>query len=1185
MMNDNTEEKKRSFVKNAKSLLQSFLEQSDKNHFLQAVKEFQCLLKLLENLHDDFHTEKPISLLQMIIDSSMVATDETRLTIAKEIMVLIDELENELPVIIEHKEDSKSQAENDDDIIDDELVSIFIEEATEILEMLADTLKQWETDLSNTSLLGDLKRELHTLKGGARMVNKKPISELAHALESMYESLGEGQKVATVEHHQLATTAHDTLSDMIEALRAAETLPNVSDLITRLQSGEPVEREVNVEKEVDEKIEEAEDDIIDQELVEIYIEEATEILETLCPLLDKWREDVNELNLLKDLQRELHTLKGGARMINQPIISAVAHHLESLYEHLSEGKLKAETTHIDLATQAHDTLSSMIDALSHSRPLPDAQGLVQQLHDVTGLEVQEGLFDTKVSPEEEVEAPEAPEASDDIVDDELIEIYYEEAVDIFDQLSPVLSAWGDDIENTKLLTDLQRELHTLKGGARMVNQPMISELAHQLEYMYEAMALGKVEPKAEIHQLAVGVHDQLLKMIKALKEKETIQNPEVFITEIKHVLNHESFNASPEIKEEPIQPQNVPIEDKKEQQAQKASMEMIRVRSDILDRLNNLAGENSIMRVHMEQQLVTVHAKRMEMDSTSKRILELLKKLEIEAETKMMHKEEKKEKKEETRGFDLLEMDRYSQLQTLTRMLTETASDLFTTLYAIDNSMDSIDALLLQQSIIGDDLKSQLMRTRLVSFSSVVPRLKRIVRQVSSELAKEINLEVVEAEGEMDRSILDKIVPAIEHMLRNSIDHGIESIEDRKSKGKSPIGTIKLGLKRTGTDVSIDISDDGAGIDADAVKSKAIKLGLLSDKSELSKKEILRYILKPGFTTKQQVTQISGRGVGMDVVNTGIKQLGGSIDIASKRNKGTRFSIKLPFTLSVNKALLFMLHNEIFGIPLSHIIGISRSPAAHIIEMLKKPNPEFTYAQQTYPLRYLGRVLNYAKEPKVISKLKSLPILLLRGSGSGFAVVVDGLLGSREIVVKSLGSQLSRVSGCAGATLLGDGRVVVILDAVEVGVKADLESAGLEEPDLETTTTEAALQGTHTVMVVDDSLTVRKVTTNLLERHDYRVIQAKNGVDALEKLEHDIPDVMLLDVEMPRMDGFELTLNIRTDERFMHIPIIMITSRTGGKHKARALSIGVNDFMGKPYKEDDLLSKIEHLIQENHDER
>jgi chemosensory pili system protein ChpA (sensor histidine kinase/response regulator) len=509
----------------------------------------------------------------------------------------------------------------------------------------------------------------------------------------------------------------------------------------------------------------------------------------------------------------------------------------------------------------------------------------------------------------------------------------------------------------------------------------------------------------------------------------------------------------------------------------------------------------------------------------------------------------------------------------------ETTSDINSIQNLLENLVRESETLLIQQARVNTDLQEGLMRTRMVAVSGMMPRLQRIVRQTCKELDKQARLNVYGEHGELDRNVLERITSPLEHMLRNAVSHGIESPAERLANGKPEIGTITFRIGRDGSEVVLIIEDDGAGLNLEAIRNKARERGLIDDKSHLTDYDIMQFVLESGLSTAETVTQISGRGVGMDVVNSEIKQLGGSLHIDSAPGKGTRFTIRLPLTLALNHALLVQVGDEQYAIPLSSIEGIVRMSRKDLQNYAEDHQARYQYAGHDYQVQSLGSML-HASTPQYAAGQGLLPVLLVRSGDHRTALQVDGLMGSREIVVKSVGPQLSTLRGVSGATILGDGRVVLILD---IGAIIRLSSAMLAvEEEMLASSVEPTEERKITVMVVDDSITVRKVTTRLLERNDMQVITAKDGVDAVSVLQDHVPDIMLLDIEMPRMDGFELATHMRNEARLKEIPIIMITSRTGDKHRRRAEEIGVQRYLGKPYQEHDLLENIESVLKEHY---
>jgi chemosensory pili system protein ChpA (sensor histidine kinase/response regulator) len=469
----------------------------------------------------------------------------------------------------------------------------------------------------------------------------------------------------------------------------------------------------------------------------------------------------------------------------------------------------------------------------------------------------------------------------------------------------------------------------------------------------------------------------------------------------------------------------------------------------------------------------------------------------------------------------------------------------------------------------------------MVPFESMVPSLRRTLRQAAMDLDKRAQLRVEGAQGEMDRNLLERMKAPFEHMLRNALAHGIEDPDTRIERGKPEEGTVSINVSREATEVLIRVSDDGAGFDRDAIRAKAIERGLLKPEVQLSDRDLYAFVLETGFSTAESVTQIAGRGVGMDVVANEIKLLGGTLSIDSERGRGSSFNIRLPFTLAVAQAILVRTGETVYAVPMTSIQGVARIHRGELEKRIAAGNPTFTYAGEEYAIHDLAQLLG---QPVVHAVEEGqLPLLMIRTGDLRAALRIDAVVGSREIVVKSVGPQISSVAGIFGATIMGDGSVMLILDIAplvrRVIARQQVAAEMIEPPQQAGTAAEQEERPQPLVMVVDDSITMRKVTSRVLERHGYEVLTAKDGLDAVEKLIDRLPDLMLLDIEMPRMDGYELATHMKNDPRLAGVPIIMITSRTGEKHRQRAFEIGVERYLGKPYNEAELLRNVQEMLE------
>jgi chemosensory pili system protein ChpA (sensor histidine kinase/response regulator) len=449
------------------------------------------------------------------------------------------------------------------------------------------------------------------------------------------------------------------------------------------------------------------------------------------------------------------------------------------------------------------------------------------------------------------------------------------------------------------------------------------------------------------------------------------------------------------------------------------------------------------------------------------------------------------------------------------------------------------------------------------------------MRQTAKELDKRANLELHGTQVELDRSVLEKLVGPLEHLLRNALDHGIEGREARLKLGKPETGEILLTVRQQGNEIAIEIADDGAGLDFARIRTKAAALGLIPADVEPTEARLIDCIFAAGFSTAANVTQISGRGVGMDVVRSEIAALGGRVEVGTVRHRGTTFTLYLPLTLAVAQTVLVRAGGRVWALPSPMVEQVQQIKDKDLINLYL--TREVAWQNKKYPFFYLPRLLgNPAHNPET---LRYNSVLLLKSGQNTVAIHVDEMIGNQEVVVKNIGPQLARVSGIAGATVLGTGEVVLIINPVQLVQRADPESASPTVMHTAQARKAASVTaGPPVVLIVDDSLTVRKITSRLLVREGFEILTAKDGLDAIQVMSERTPDAILLDIEMPRMDGFEFAKTVKADAKFAGIPIIMITSRTAEKHRNRAQQLGIEVYLGKPYQEEELLRHLRSLL-------
>jgi chemosensory pili system protein ChpA (sensor histidine kinase/response regulator) len=758
----------------------------------------------------------------------------------------------------------------------------------------------------------------------------------------------------------------------------------------------------------------------------------------------------------------------------------------------------------------------------------------------------------------------------DEIDPQLLPIFLEEADDLMREISADLRTWRHQPSDGAMADRLKRALHTLKGSARMAGAMSVGELVHGMESRIEEAVAANAVTGGFLDSLD-GSFDRASGLIEILQgaspaevvlEEATGEEVAVASVPAADVAPTESVAHASGAR----QPASADL--RPEMAETEAARAMLRVRADIVDKLVNEAGEIAIARGRIEAEMRAVKVALLDLTENVIRLRKQLREVEIQAEGQMQSRQALAA--ESDREFDPLEFDRFTHFQELTRMMAESVNDVATAQQGLLQNLDHADAAITAQARLNRELSQALMGVRMVPFNTLAERLYRIVRQTAKETGKRANLDIRGGQTELDRSVLEKMTGPIEHLLRNAVAHGIEGSAKRQAVGKTEIGEIGLHVAHEGNEVVIELSDDGAGIDLEAVRVRAVADGLLAEGEQPSAEQLTQLIFRPGFSTASELTAYAGRGVGMDVVKNEAANLGGRIEVASSNGQGTRFRVYLPLTLAITQAVLVRVGNRHYAIPSSMVAQVSELKPKAIAAI--RAEGATTWLGDRYVWHYLPRLLGDASAQPDDS-LRRHWLLLLRAGNQHIAVETDDLIGNQELVVKNVGPQLARVVGIAGATVLGDGEIALILNPIALaGREARASKIGTAAGGVAAVPAVATRAGT--IMVVDDSLTVRKITGRLLAREGYHVLTAKDGVEALEQLLDVTPDVMLVDIEMPRMDGFDLTRNVRADERLKRIPIIMITSRIADKHRNYAMEIGVNHYLGKPYDEEQLLELI-----------
>ena len=1170
--------------------------------------------------------------------------------------------------------------------VDPQFVELFIEEAKEEIVSIQNSFPLWDQNPMDFESLASLRRSFHTLKGSGRMVNARIIAEFAWSIESLLNRIIDKTLSRTPGMMVVLRNSVAALPQLVEQLETGrQSSVPVEALMARAfayaDGRDPEQAKANVAPE-DRAGSDANSATtswagesaanttqiatvvaphsgapapppMDAALHDIYAKETSSHLSEIREYLKKRSGQPAPHDLPESVYRAIHTLSGSSKMaearhgirITEPLNHVMRKVFDSGHGLTDEGLSTLEdsvraidnvVSHIDESTAFFTDQPALLTRLRALETQVDAM-IAREASETSASAIVPGIID--ISFPAEITPPEAaappPVAAEpaplEEFDHEIANIYSEEATELLEAAQTSLSAWNADRRDSQRVAELQRQLHTLKGGARMAGIIAMGDLSHELETLVLQIDTGSVAGDDHAHTVMQASLDELARMRDVVSQGHLPGKATALIGQIRglagvtgtvRAIEPPVVASSPEALAPPPAQATSPVQDPAPAQAPPPSItpfvaapkpaapepqpstaesvaedaavdetspsleltsapilpgreaapvervEMARVDADLLDTMLNNAGEVSIFRARLDQQVNSIDFNLAELARTVTRLKEQLRSLEIETEAQVLNRHQDVEPRRD--DFDPLELDRYSSLQQYSRALAETSGDVASIQGLLETLTREAQNLLTQQSRVITELQNSLMRTRMVPFQRHVQRLTRLVRQAANDTAKRAELVVQGASAELDRQMLERMVAPLEHMLRNSVVHGIETPERRASLGKPDVGRISISLERDGAEIVIVVADDGAGINVRLIREKAVGLGLIDAHAKLTDEEAVQLILEPGFSTAGHVTQAAGRGVGMDVVATEVKKLGGGLFIDSTFGKGSRFTIRLPFTLAISQALIVRVAEETYALPLATVEGVVRLPRNIVARHLGKDAPLFEYGGQKYRFQHLSAFVGLGATRLPESDV-SMSVVLIRAGEHSTALVTDELVGSREIVVKSLGPQVSGIRGIAGATILGDGRIVIILDMGSL-VRSEwrarpTETVVLDQRDRRTF-----------ALVVDDSITVRRVTQRLLERNGMRVLTAKDGVDAVSLLQENLPDIILLDIEMPRMDGYEVAAHVRNDPRLKEIPIVMITSRVSEKHRARAIELGVDDYLGKPYQESQLLDAIEPLV-------
>ena len=1035
------------------------------------------------------------------------------------------------------------------------LYSVYLNEADDWSERLGDVLQQWSQEPAEP-VPDDVIALAHSLAGSSGTVGFKALSELARLLEHALLHL-QSQGFASGLQIQQCVTASDEVRRLLHQFAAGflkETVPGVEDGLREVLSS-TIDASAAPAS--------AYDELPDLDDVEWPVAEVLQPAADLKDLpLDFAAEQVLDAQALLSSDALTETLADALiaeQAVESPDVDAPT--ADPLLDVVP-----------DAATQAPYSMVPAAGSVEHEAELQ------RRIDEAIALAVHAG------DDEDDIDVL-------DQVDPDLFPIFEEEAIDLLPRLGAALRRWHGRPTQDEARNEVLRALHTIKGSARLAGAMRMGEMAHRLESAVER--IDHERPSAEAIEPLLGSFDALQASFDVLRMAGE-QEPELPLDPLEDKLAqaplHLSASEAESEKIEVVAAESAEAPAAIQMPApvvpRASSQQTVRVRAQLLDRLISQAGEVLIARSRVDARLMQARSALNDLTGNLERLRTQLRDIEVQAESQMQSRLALS--KDTAAGFDPLEFDRFTRVQELTRMMAESVNDVATVQRNLQRDLAVAEDDLVAQGRQARDLQRDLLRTRMVEFDSFAERLYAVVRQTSKEMGKQVRLNILGGTIEMDRGMLERMMPAFEHLLRNCVAHGIESPELRQEMGKPAIGTIEIVLSHERNDVALSVEDDGAGLNLERIRAKAISLKLWTDDRHMTLEDAGRLIFEPGFSTATEVTGVAGRGIGMDVVRSEVNALGGRIETHTEPGRGSAFRLVLPLTTAVTQVVMLRMGSVSMGVPANLIEIVRRVPVDALEESYR--NNEFHDGTEVMPFYWAGALWQTSLHSDE-NLGRTRPVVIARSASQRVALHVDEVLGNQEVVIKNLGPQLSRLPGLTGMSVLPSGSVVQIYNPVALAnvygdsVRAMLAKAELDaaEGGLLAKAAGAGLLGAEAgqitvplVLVVDDSITVRRVTQRLLQREGYRVTLAADGLQAIERLQEERPTLVLSDIEMPRMDGFDLLRNIRADQKLEGMPVVMITSRIAQKHREMARELGANHYLGKPYSDEELLGLIQH---------
>ena len=1109
-------------------------------------------------------------------------------------------------------------------VVDNEILKGFYQEARGYIPDLRSGITTLKSTPTDRGAAAEVHRLVHSIKGAASMVGLSTLSHIAYLAEEAIEEEAEGKLSASNKTWAAIERAIESIGTYVESAASGELQerPVVKDVVVclrRLRNLPEEDDEAVIERLLRDTADPAEpglpgeppsengfeQDSVSSELWEAFRAQAEEYMQSISAALRQIKKQPGDAETLLELRRVVHTLKGAAAVVGLRSASEIAHRMEDLLDRLRDGQAKASDDTLGLLFETADALED----LTTDRQSEQIESRLEKLHREYSRRLAGAASgDLPRSTETvESEAPiDGPAPDEAVAAPEILEAFAVEAEDHLQAISQLLRDLVKQPKDKDLMLEVRRRVHTLKGAAAMAGMTAASGLAHRMEDLLDRVHDDTIELAdaaqdllftstdgledmttkggTDANQLSeiLGAYDELLGTPETPPELPPDDALERLLDE-DHVIDLTQLPAAPPAREVA----------KAEAAAPATPGQVVRIPLDRLDELVRLVSELIVNRSTFEQHFSRYRHEVDELNLSVERLRRIAVKFETEyAVGALVNQQDNvgfvgapapapvaRTAAEGRRGdFDTLEFDRYSDIHILSRDLTETSSDIGSVSTQFGSIIGDFDGYLNRLGRLSSEVQDKLMRFRMVPVASLAGRLHRTVRVTASKANKLVDLTIEGENVELDKIVLEEMMGPLEHLLRNAVDHGVERPELRRALGKPEEGQLRMRAYYEGTQVVIQVSDDGAGLQAELIRSQAVRKGFFAEAeaAALSEQDLYGLVFGAGFSTATEISEVSGRGVGLDIVSSAVTRMKGRVSVESTPGRGVTFTIRLPMTLAITRVLLVKAYGEVFAVPLSAVAQIVRLEPNRIEHLGQKE--VIRIAGRVIPTTHLGEALGVKSRPEPGNR--RLPVLILQLGDRRMGLVVDQLIEAREVVVKTLGNVLRQVRGLTGATLMGDGSVVLIINPSDL-IREPEKSVSYDETKIASGSSQQS--PVYDVLIVDDSLSVRRVVSHLIRKTGWDPLTAKDGVEALEVLEASAkkPDVVLLDIEMPRMDGYELTATLRRRPEYQDLPIIMLTSRAGQKHRQKAFELGANDYLVKPYQDEHLLSVVRRVVRES----